>query len=77
MAQAELLVAVDVSGGDCESPEWEPLYLTWSGHEFLDAARENGLWKQAKELVGKVGGASIAIWTAVLTDLVKQKIGLK
>jgi hypothetical protein len=77
MDQAGLLVGTDVTASDSESPVWEPLYLAWAGHEFLDASRENGRWKQAKELVGKVGGASIAIWTVVLTDLVKQNLGLK
>ena len=77
MVQADLLTGVDVTTGDSDSPNWEPESLTWAGHEFLDASRENTRWKQAKELVGKVGGASIAVWTAVLTDLVKQNLGLK
>ncbi|MDB6077912.1 MAG: hypothetical protein JWO82_1659 [Akkermansiaceae bacterium] len=33
--------------------------LTWAGHEFLDAARSETLWQQAKTKVLQTGGA----WT--------------
>lgn len=49
---------------------------TWEGHEFLDAAREPSVWGQAKDVVRKAGGASLGIWVAVLTDLVKRRVGL-
>ena len=49
--------------------------LTWAGHEFLDTSRENKTWNQAKDVIAKVGGASIQIWTTVLTELVKKNLG--
>ena len=36
--------------------------LTWEGHEFLDAMRDETLWKKAKETFIKPG----ASWTAKL-----------
>ena len=33
--------------------------LTWDGHEFLDAARDEFLWNRAKKKVSETGGA----WT--------------
>jgi hypothetical protein len=36
--------------------------LTWEGHEFLDAMRDDTLWKKAKETFIKPG----ASWTAKL-----------
>jgi hypothetical protein len=36
--------------------------LTWDGHEFLDAMRDDTLWKKAKETFLKPG----ASWTAKL-----------
>lgn len=36
--------------------------LTWAGHEFLDAARSDTLWHEAKDKVLKPG----ASWTAAL-----------
>lgn len=29
-----------------------PFRLTWKGHEFLDAARNETIWKKAKEVLG-------------------------
>jgi hypothetical protein len=50
--------------------------LTWAGHEFLDASRENKIWNLAKDSINKVGGATIQIWTAVLTSLIQKQLGL-
>lgn len=29
-----------------------PFRLTWQGHEFLDAARSETIWKKAREILG-------------------------
>lgn len=76
MAEAGLVCAEDITTQDSVSPEAIITSLTWGGHEFLDAAREPSRWTQAKELIKQAGGASIAVWTAVLADLVKKNIGL-
>ena len=34
----------------------QPIRLTWSGHDFLNAARSNKLWEGAKEFVLKTSG---------------------
>jgi hypothetical protein len=45
--------------------------LTWAGHEFLDAARDDKVWKKAKELVLKPGLS----WTfQILGDFLKSEI---
>jgi hypothetical protein len=31
--------------------------LTWSGHEFLDAARNENVWNQVKQVVKEKGGS--------------------
>ena len=55
-----------------------PPRLTWSGHEFLDAARNDTVWKTAKSRVGSVlGTVSFAVFTQVLIDTAKQQLGLK
>jgi hypothetical protein len=48
--------------------------LTWQGHELLDAARQETRWKKAKSILKKVGGATLQIWLAVLTNLIKDEI---
>jgi hypothetical protein len=30
---------------------WKPVRLTYSGHEFLDAARNDGVWEKARTAV--------------------------
>ena len=77
LGEAGLAVVHDVTSAGSKSPEAMIMRLTWAGHEFLDASRENHIWGQAKELIAKtVGGASIQIWVAVLTSLVQKKLGL-
>ena len=45
------------------------LRLTWKGHEFLDAARNETIWKKAVEKTKKAG---IQVTMAVLEDLLKK-----
>ena len=40
------------------------------------AAREPSRWEQSKDLINKIGGASIQLWMDVLTDFAKKSIGL-
>jgi len=50
--------------------------LTWSGHEFLDSAREDGRWQRAKGVIEKAGGATFEVLKGVLVDLLKKHIGI-
>ncbi len=51
--------------------------LTWKGHDFLDAVRSDTIWKKAKEQLSKVGGsASLEIFKALLSQLVKAQLSL-
>jgi DNA-binding transcriptional ArsR family regulator len=36
---------------------WKPRSLTWDGHEFLDAARNETVWKKTTEIVKDKGGS--------------------
>lgn len=76
LGEAGLAEVVDITPNGGKSPEAIITRLTWAGHEFLDSARENQRWNQAKDLIGKIGGASIQIWIAILTEIIKKKLGL-
>ena len=52
--EAGLLDAVDASSFD--GTYWIPTRLTYQGHEFLDAARADTIWNQAKTSVLKTTG---------------------
>jgi len=43
--------------------------LTWKGHELLDAARNDTIWKKT---VGQIKKAGVAITLPVLEDLLKK-----
>ena len=45
--------------------------LTWDGHEFLDLARNDTVWRRVMSKIGNVGG-TVGIGT--LTDLLKNAI---
>ncbi len=36
--------------------EWNVSKLTWAGHEFLDAAKNDTVWKKAKQTIAEKGG---------------------
>lgn len=53
--EAGLIEAVDASS--MNAFKWYPVSLTWQGHEFLDAARDETRWKKAKsKVVAATGG---------------------
>jgi hypothetical protein len=51
--------------------------LTWLGHEFLDAARDNTRWNNAKRKVKEnTGGLAFEFLKAVLMQKGKELLGL-
>jgi hypothetical protein len=73
--EAGYVNAIDASNMDglC----WRPSSLTWRGHDFLDAARENSRWETAKKIVKeKAGTVTLAALQEVLVSLMKRAIGL-
>jgi len=74
--EAGLVHAIDVTTMGAQSPEARIVRLTWEGHEFLDAAREPSRWEQTKDLINNIGGASIPVWMALLTEFAKKSLGL-
>jgi len=48
--------------------------LTWAGHDFLEASRDEKRWKQAKKIAGKVGVFTLEILKQVLTQLIQTQL---
>ena len=76
MMEDGLIEGVDVTNMLSKGPEAMPQRLTWKGHEFLDLARDQKRWNQAKTLIGKVGSAPLSVWTKILNDLVLKDLGV-
>jgi hypothetical protein len=76
MMEVGLIEGVDVTTMQSNGPEALPRAITWKGHEFLDLARDQKRWNQAKAVIGKVGSAPLSVWTKVLNDLVLRYLGV-
>jgi hypothetical protein len=51
--------------------------LTWAGHEFLDAARNDTIWKKAGEHIKNAGvDVTLSLLQEILKNLLKQALGL-
>ena len=51
--------------------------LTWEGHDFLDSVRDDSVWSAVKKKLTAVGGStSIDVLKALVTQVVKGKLGL-
>ncbi len=58
------------------SDEFHVLRLTYAGHEFLDAARNDTLWVKAKETVTKnTGTLTLEGLKIALSTLIKHALG--
>jgi len=74
MAQEGLIEGIDVTTMRSKGPEVIPTKLTWKGHEFLDLARDQSRWNQAKLIIARVGSAPISVWMKVLGDLLWKTV---
>ena len=75
--QAGLIEAQDLCSTDDDGFEWRPKSLTWQGHEFLDAARNDTIWKMAVQRVSHiVGSVSFDVMRSLLIDVAKQELGI-
>jgi hypothetical protein len=48
--------------------------LTWDGHDFVDAVRDEAVWKHTKEGAKAVGGFSFDILKALAKAFLKKQI---
>jgi len=67
------LIQVGVSYEDGYTP-LNTCRLTWQGHDFIESAANEGLYKQAVQKAKAVGSVSFEIVKAVIAELAKQAI---
>ena len=73
--EAGLLEADDVCEMGSDGYRWWAKSLTWEGHEFLDAARDDSRWNKAKRLVAeKAGGLMFEALKFALTQGIKSQL---
>jgi len=70
---AGLIEAVTVSDGD--NTQWYAKHLTYEGHEFLDAARDQTRWAKAKDKVESTTGTlTLEALKIMLGMLIRQAL---
>ncbi len=51
--------------------------MLWEGHEFLDNARNESIWKEARKTIAEKGGSvAVGVLTQLLSSIAKQQMGL-
>jgi hypothetical protein len=48
--------------------------LTWAGHEFLEAAREERRWRRGLEIMEAIGGVNVQVLNFVMQDLILEQV---
>jgi len=78
LIEHRLLDARVYSSFDCLAPDHIQINrVTWKGHEFLDAVREDTIWKKVKVRLADVGGnATVEVVTQLGAAITKQMLGL-
>jgi len=70
------LLSVDHARGGRGDYLWKSIRLTWEGHEFLDAARDNKRWEKAKTAMSQVGGFALDVMKQLLVQYLKTELKL-
>ena len=71
--EAGLIHALDTS--TAESSDWQPMYLTWEGHEFLEAAKDDTRWNRAKNHFKQKGVPMVFdVFKSLLVSYAKQAV---
>ena len=77
MKDAGLIEGIVNSDADGNPVGYFVSRMTWAGHDFLDAARDDNLWKKAKEFVLKPGVSwSFELLKEWLKHEARQRLGL-
>jgi hypothetical protein len=67
----------DMTHTGCTGPEAHVSSLTWSGHEFATAARDDSRWNKAIGIVKEKGGSvTLEVLTQLLSSLMRSAVGL-
>ena len=77
LVDAGLARGSDVSTRGSEGPQARITSLTWAGHEFAEAARDDTRWRKAMGIVKEKGGTiTLDILTQLLGSLMRAAFGL-
>ena len=76
MVDGGLLDAQDTTTYDSVSYDFFIRSITWYGHEFLDAVRDEGVWDHTKKALLPIGSASFDVVKSIAVAYIGSKLGL-
>jgi hypothetical protein len=77
LLQAGYIEGHDVTTHGHDGPQVLPSRMTWEGHDFLDAIRDDGVWKKVQEKLLAVGGQStLEVVKELALTVVRSHLGL-
>lgn len=77
LIEAKLIHGSILKDGEGEIATTMTSGLTWAGHEFLDAARNDTIWKQATDKLKQAGvQVTFSVLQELLKKLLKDSLGL-
>ena len=79
MAEADLIERVEIAANPVYAEYsgttvYIPMGLTWWGHEFLEAIKDDTRWKQVKSIMGKTGGFVFQVASSVAIKLLEGQV---
>ena len=75
LADGGLLEGMDCTSQGDDIDCYKPRCLTWKGHDFLEAARDDTRWKKAKAEIAEQGlPVTLDVMKGVLLKLVEKMI---
>lgn len=61
-------------------PDIQITAITWSGHQFLDNIRDDGVWKDTKRILSKFSSVSLGfvgnVASEIITSIIQSQLGL-
>lgn len=77
LGQAGLALVADSSYAENLLPSAIPMSITWTGYEFLEAAKDDTLWNIAKvKVIKPAGGVAFGVLVDWLKAEVKANLGI-
>jgi hypothetical protein len=72
MVEAGLLQGKTYSVAGSETPVATVSAMTWEGHDFLEASRDDKIWAKAKQATSAAGGMAFDVLKTILSGLATQ-----
>lgn len=77
LVDSGLAEGIDATHMGSAGPQYIISRLTWAGHDFADACRDDSRWTKAKATVkDKAGSVTFDVMKELLVSLIKSSMGL-